>query len=333
MTEEKKAQKPTAPTNSSLLVAIIGLIIAIIALAAAIFLWIQPRESNELNNQIDSLKVQLQSKNQLLEDELQQQQKSLMATQTSVSNLAKASIDLKRQRTLSQIAYLIQLANLHLTVNHDTNAGLRLLNSANERLNSVDDSNLFTLKHALLNDITALKNVPKLNITDTVVQLDQLSQQINKLHPIPSKLKATETTTPITTNENLAWYKKLENALSGLKDLIVIRRINTPIQPLLTPDQLAMLKENCRLKLIQAQWAVMHHNETIYKNSLNQVSRWIQLYFHDQTSVDDVNNAIVSLQKLDVSPTIPSIDNSIAAVNELENGSNYNVKNNSGDTQ
>ncbi|CAA2929252.1 Putative uroporphyrinogen-III C-methyltransferase [Arsenophonus endosymbiont of Bemisia tabaci Q2] len=77
------------------------------------------------------------------------------------------------------------------------------------------------------------------------------------------------------------WKQNLSQSWKSFsKNFITIRRRDFHETPLLAPNQDIYLPANIRAQLLIAAQAIPPHQEQIYKQSLEQVSTWIRIYFN-----------------------------------------------------
>ncbi|MCB1827114.1 MAG: uroporphyrinogen-III C-methyltransferase, partial [Coxiellaceae bacterium] len=104
------------------------------------------------------------------------------------------------------------------------------------------------------------------------------------------------------------------NSLATLKHAVVIRRVDQPIQPLLTPLQHHYLIENIQLQLNLAAWAVINRNEKIYNRVLSQAEKQIAEQLKQSDATMALLSGIAALKTIDVAPQVPTVDGSLRAV-------------------
>lgn len=102
------------------------------------------------------------------------------------------------------------------------------------------------------------------------------------------------------------WDKIIHN-LSALKNLFVIRRIDEPITPLLHPQQVLLLKESVRFKLLQAQWALLYQQSGLYAQSLNTAAELLGEYDQNHPATSQIIKKLRSLAIIDIKPQIPPL--------------------------
>jgi uncharacterized protein HemX len=100
-----------------------------------------------------------------------------------------------------------------------------------------------------------------------------------------------------------------------LRQLVVVRRIDTPEPPLLPPAQAYFVRENLKLRLLNARLALLARDEAGYREDLRTAQAWIQRYFDAKAKNSQL--ALAQLKQLSaasVSFEPPSISDSLEAV-------------------
>lgn len=245
----------------------------------------------QLNNTLADLKTQLQQQ------------------ETALNQLQQIKAGDTRPWVFAEANYLMQLASYNLTFSRDIPAVIALLQTVDKRIASLNDSTLITIRQSLAKYITALQAVPSLDLAGLLSSLNALQEHVTQLptrRPIPSLEKAVANQ-PMAESP-FAWRRALTVSWETLQKLIIIRRTDQPVTPLLPQEQQAYLQQNLQLLLQQAQWAALHGQVDIYQNSLQQAKIAIQRYFAtDSAATQAVIRTLNDLQKINLRPALPSI--------------------------
>lgn len=247
------------------------------------------------------------------------QQHQIAAMQSALESLTLPAE--KRSRVLAQAEYLTRLANFSLSFERNVPVVVNLLKTADQQLSSLADPTLTSVRQSLANDIEALQAVPKVDLAGLIMRINAISQQINQLPIIPSQLKKPimpAITTPPPPES--FWKRGLEATGRALKNVVVVRHLEQPVEPLLPPELQTYLILNIQLKLSQAQWAALHQQPEIYQQSLQQAILWIRQYFvQNDNLTQNVLENLAELQKVNIKPPVPDISNSLNLLrHELE---------------
>lgn len=299
-TEKKEVTLKTRSRFINFLVFACFLLIILLGLFAA-YLWFNIRS---LERHVFHLRNQSISQQRIIE-----------STQTTLQNLTQPQE--KRARALSEAEYLVKLASLNLDFEGNIPLVINLLNTADQQLAALNDPTLLRVRQTLTNNISSLEAVPKLDVAGLILKINAISQQIPQLPIVPTQLTKpiSDQSASTVATQNSSWKRSIDAVGRALTNVVVVRHLDQPVQPLLPPQQQAYLILNIQLKLSQAQWAVLHQQPEIYQQSLQQANVWIKQYFLQKESItQSVMQQIADLQTVQVKPTLPSISDSLNAI-------------------
>ncbi|MDF1795513.1 MAG: uroporphyrinogen-III C-methyltransferase [Coxiellaceae bacterium] len=280
---------------------ILSVVLALLAIALSWVIWVRSQQQWSQSQQ--QLHSQLQT--------LNQQNATTFANMTSkVSQLTRRVNEAASQsgsmRALNQADYFVRMANLSLNFSHNPLTASRILQQADQQLVNADNPALNPVRQQILADIGKLTNQNHIDVTSTLLQLNQLIDQVIKLKVIPNGLPAKSTNKQEKMPSD--WRGGLNHAWKQLKSLVVIRHQDQNIVPLLTPERFNFLKENISLQLVEAQWAVLHQSNALYQQSLINAVNWLNKYDnHNQASVGPIIKQLEKLAKLNAKPNYPNL--------------------------
>ncbi len=266
------------------------------------YFWIKNNEQfKSYQSQASSLQTQL-LKNQVESKNLQQHISQLedfieqkFATNNNSILLANAN-------------QLIQLAQYNLVYFHDINNALSALTLANNQLNLIisPDIRLENLRQLLIHYLTRLKALPPIDSAAVLNQIETLKKQISQLPLLSAKNISSIPPTDTTHNASeKKWMYRLRDSLNSFRQLITIRRLNKPIEPLLPEIEQRYLQQNVHLLLQQTQWAFIHHEMAIYHTSLQEVQTTILNYFSTDSSLaKTVMQTVNQLKQIDLQASL-----------------------------
>jgi len=101
-----------------------------------------------------------------------------------------------------------------------------------------------------------------------------------------------------------------------LRQLVIVRRVDSPEPPLLAPTQAYFLRENLRLRLLSARLALHSRSQGAYQEDLRTAQQWLQKYFDQRARA--TQQAQAQLRQLQAATLgfepPPSISDSLEAV-------------------
>lgn len=140
------------------------------------------------------------------------------------------------------------------------------------------------LQHAMdefhqlaLNAPAPLPRVEAINtdIYEQLLAIDGLVEQMPLFawNAVPVVVSAAPSTPP-------SWWRQgLERSWDALKKIVIVQQVGATMPPMVTPDQKIFLLQNLHAQIQTAIWAVLHHRDDIYQNSLSRALGWVQRYF------------------------------------------------------
>lgn len=283
--------------------AMIGcVVLSLIAIALSAIVWVR---SNQMTSQAQAgISQQLQVQGQHIANQLAQTHSRLKTLALRVSENASLS---DSQRRLNAADYFVRLANLNLSFNQNPITATKLLKRADHQLQLANNPSLNTVRQALLSDISALRDQRHIDITATLLQLNQLINHVLDLKVIPNKLPQ-HTPTQDNSANTKGWRHGLNHAWQQIRSLVVIRHQDQGTEPLLSPKQFQAMKMNIAWQLMQAQWAVLHQSNTLYQQSLHNASKWLSQYQnHNQADVGAIVTQLKHLSSQNASPNYPKL--------------------------
>lgn len=197
----------------------------------------------------------------------------------------------------SEAEYLVNMAGRKLWLEKDPRTATDLLKSADETIAAMNNPALLPIRKALAKDIAATASIKTTDIDGSVLALDALIEQLDKLplNRTDAEADAPEDTT-ITGDLN-DWQSNLGKTWKALtQDFITIRHKTADAPALLAPEQQWYLVENIRHKLLQSQLALYRYDRAAYHQSLMMARKWIQTYFDTQDH--KTAEAIAEIDKL-----------------------------------
>ncbi len=326
-------------------------LIIIIVLAAA--LWRQQqlvdaigRESARRFNELDSFSRDAQARarqslsiSQANTDKLAVLESKMLESQSQQAALEQLYQDLSRgedEWTLIEVEQALSIAAQQLQLAGNVKNSIAALQVADARLARADRPQFTVVRRAIAQDLERLRGLPSVDVSGLVFKTDQLIGLLDKV-PLLASVQASDQTkkspveagvapsAPVEAGSQAAdpWWKRIfawwgplrDSFLSDSRDLIRIRTISTPDALLVSPEQGALLRENLKLRLLNARQALLARQEQAWQADLKIVSQGLSAYF--DTAAPATKNALTLLKQIedtDISIELPSLNDSLAAV-------------------
>jgi len=238
-----------------------------------------------LKKQVQTLLTEMDALKQQQTDASAQVATTLGSTNTLQENLADkvrvlnqalhAALQQRGYQTndwlLLKVRYYLELAQINAHWSDQTETTVALLQEADALLGTLHDQRLFVVRQAITKEISQLQAAPQLDMTKILSQLDAAQSMVLKLSIKQSFAPlAVNDTTPPPENTQSTWRNHLSDAMRLLEKMVVVQHHTDDVQPLLTSAYESVLRENIRLSLQEAQWAVLRFNDPMYHLLLTQ---------------------------------------------------------------
>ena len=304
MSESKNPQPLVTPVvikqSSGRAVAVVALALSVLALGAGGFLFVQGQnllknQELDFNQKIDKAALGESGNASMLQDALRKQNESQAVLDQIISNQKqnadkiaatnRAYQELLKGRAdwlVDETETMLNLASQQLLLTGNVPAAVTVLENIENRLSRFDHPELLPVKQAVANDLTALKNRPYLDTSAASLRLSRLEAAAAGLPlTVDGTLKpgraAPQAAAPAA---NLSWWENAwQKSLAALKGMVEVRRLNNNDAMLMAPDQAYFVRENLRLRLLDARTALLQHNSEVYLNDLNSAEAAVKQYF------------------------------------------------------
>jgi len=323
-----------APIRRKIAVGNVGLLLAALALALLVAHWFeargdrqairqelarrlaviedQNREARVIAGQAQESLRDVQVKVGVLEDKLAQSQNQQVALEALYQELSRSRDDW----SLAEIEQIVLIASQQLQLAGDVRAALIALQTADTRLQRLDKPQLIPLRKVIAKDIERLRALPYVDTVGISVKLDTLVDQVDSLplgmevRPMTERAAAA----PPAPDES-TWQRMLREALTDLKQMVRLRRLDKVEAPLLAPEQAYFARENLKLRLLSARIALLQRDQVAYRADIEAAREWLQRYFDSQSNA--VISVLGTLRELGDSPVnieVPEIAGTLEAV-------------------
>jgi uroporphyrin-III C-methyltransferase len=262
------------------------------------------RQAQEAGRETQAKLAQLEAK--LIESQNQQ-----VALEALYQELSRS----RDEWVLAEVEQILTIAAQQLQLAGSVQAALAALQTAEARLARSDRPQFLPLRKVLARDIDRLKGTPGVDMAGLALKLDQVIAQVDAL-PLAFDERAAAPVGPAAARADGGFWKRVGSEIWGeFKQLVRVRNIERPEPPLLAPSQAFFLRENLKLRLLNARLALLARDQVVFRRDLGLAAGWIQQYFDARSR--PVAATLASLKQLGasgISIDVPSIGESLAAV-------------------
>lgn len=263
---------------------------------------------------------------QSVEGKLSDQRELIATQQRQIDHNARELLEAgNRTRTdwlLAEAEYLLRVGNQRLLIEKDIRGALAALESADEVLRESDDIGVYPVRQQLAREILSLRSIQGVDRTGLYLQLEAAIASIHELtdqaliHDQAPGFRMTEDPYAQTDGRNM-FVRGWNRFLDTLKQVVVVRRLDEPVKPLLSPDQSAWARLNLQLMLEEAEMAVLRGNQPLYERALskaiNTINDW---YDGTNPAIRGLSDSLNELVGHDVDPQLPDISQSLGLLKE-----------------
>jgi uroporphyrin-3 C-methyltransferase len=195
---------------------------------------------------------------------------------------------------------------------------LAALKSAEQRVARAAQPRLGLLQRALARDIDRVKSAAVSDTPTMLVKLDELVRLLDDL-PLANAVKQPKAVDKPPQSATIPWLgqwqRVVELVLLQIKDLVRVGRITDPEAVLLTPEQSFFVRENVKLKLLNARLGLLARQFDAARADLALVQSSLTRYFDGQSRrTQGAVQLLAQLQQQMQAVQLPRIDDTLAVL-------------------
>jgi uroporphyrin-3 C-methyltransferase len=288
----------------------------------------------QIQTQFSELRDQVQQRvtGSQLDNRLASTQQNLGKTQGRVSRLEQGQQNLLKSTEklydlygrdgnswkLSEVEYLMSIAQHKLVLEHDFEGAAKTLDAASTLIAELADPGLLPVRVEISEEIAQLKTRARPDLVGMTLLLSRLARQISELKPgYQSKQVIPEEATnkePPSADPNLPLDQKLKNFVTSLVTIKTSKPEIKKREQTAIIDVTQKLEDNLKL----TRWAVLERNAFQFRQLMEQnVDLFEEYYDLDHAANADFYDALLGLQKSSLKPDLPDITGSLRLLREI----------------
>lgn len=328
---------------------ILAALIAIGALAASVLLWqrlssIQEqlaRQSADSGAQAIEARTMARQAQETAQDAatrlgvVEARVAEVALQRTQLEDLMQSLSRTRDENLVVDIESALRLAQQQTELTGSVEPMLAALRSADQRIGRAAQPRLAPVQRAITRDIDRVKGASTLDTPGLLSRLDELVRQVDDLPlqnavarvsdartlaPVRVGIGTAESAPGAQADADASWWRRsLRNAWAAVRDeargLVRVSRIGHPEAVLLAPEQSFFLRENLKLKLLNARLGVLARQPDSARADVAAAAAALERYF--DTSSRRVQNASALLQQAREqlkSAELPRLDDTLAAL-------------------
>ena len=332
--------------------AVLALALAIVAFAALAIAWSTQKRVHSLERELVQRQQTSQAEStaahtlaRAAEDAARDAaaKVALLEARVSENSLQRTQLEeliqsLSRSRdetVLSDVEAAIRVAVQQSAITGSAEPLVATLKQAEERLARYDQPRLERVRRAVTRDLERVKAVALSDISTLVIRLDEAVRQVDEL-PLLAAAEPRRAAPPRTSARSMPapaasaaaaseprWSDPITQAWSGFADraweevrgLVRVTRIENPEAVLAAPEQSFYLRENLKLRLLNARLAVLSRQFDIAQADLRDVQAALDRFFDRNSrrvvAASELVRQVAAQARL---VTVPRPDETLAAL-------------------
>jgi uroporphyrin-3 C-methyltransferase/uroporphyrinogen III methyltransferase/synthase len=296
-------------------------------------------ETAQLVRETQEAAKELQVKVGVLESRQSESQSQQAALEQMYQDISKN----RDEWALSEIEQVLSTASQQLQLAGNVTGALIALQNADRSLSRSDKPQFITIRRAIARDIDKLKALPQVDQAGIALRLDNVIGMIDNLplladekpaEPIapprvipqartgkavkgaPSAQAAAAPAEPSLGQRMVATWRNWSHEMwDDMRQLIRVRTVDTPDALMLSPSEAYFVRENLKLRLLNARLALLSRNEGTFRDDLGSAQQMLSRYFDTKArSTLSVQGLLRQVQANNVTIEVPDLSESLNAV-------------------
>mgnify|MGYP006315113957 CR=1 FL=1 len=275
----------------------------------------------------------LQAKVGVLENRQVEAQSQQLALEQLYQDLSKS----RDEWALSEVEQVLSTASQQLQLAGNVQGALIALANADRSLSRSDKPQFITIRRAIARDTEKLRALPSLDLAGVALRLDNVIAQVDTLpmladeKPVlPSRAeqpqravaaKGAKGAAPpeqpmgLVERARTTWRNWSDEMWTEVRQLIRVRSVDEPAALMVSPSQAYFLRENLKLRLLNARLALLSRNEAAFRSDLEAAQEALLKYFDTRVrSTQTAQAQLRQVQANNLAIEMPTLSDSLNAV-------------------
>ena len=262
----------------------------------------------------------LQAKVGVLDAKLAETQSQAVALEAMYQELSST----RDERVLAEVEQAVAIAMQQLQFAGNVEAALSALQGADARLARSVQPQFLPARKLIARDIERLKATPGADITGLSLKIESVVAAVDSLPLAYAQRPIAEAVKPATPSKPASadyWRELGADLWREFRQMVRLERIDQADPALLAPHQSFFLRENLKLRLLNARLALLGHDQWTFRNELKQAQYWVDRYFDGrEKSVQTVQGSLKQLASTEINIELPNLNESLSAIKNFTLG-------------
>ncbi len=276
------------------------------------------KEGRGLARQMQESQAGQLAKISVLEARLAETQSQAVALEAMYQELSSS----RDERLLAEVEQAVVIAMQQLQYSGNVEAALIALQGAEARLARSVQPQFLPARKLIARDIERLKGIPGANISGLSLKIESVVAAADGLplayeqRPRPVPGAPARAASPATGD---FWRELAADMWREMRQLVRIERIDHGDPALLAPQQSYFLRENLKLRLLNARLALLQRDGRVFREEIRQAREQLDRYFDSRAKpVQAAQATLTTLATTDVSFDLPGLAETLAALRNLK---------------
>lgn len=226
------------------------------------------------------------------------------------------------ERIAAEVEEAVNAAIQQLRLGAHIDGALLALQTAESRLAATNGPAFDPLRRALAQDIDALKALPVADLAGAAAKLDAVAAAVDAM-PLAYVAEVREGSARA--DEDLLdpgfWRALGAEVWRELRQLVRVERLDRPAPGLLAPEQAFFLRENVKLRLVNARLGLLQRDTEAFRSDIAQAREWLSRYFDgNHRSVATALKNLDHVSSMNLRLELPTLEASRTALLTLKAG-------------
>lgn len=276
------------------------------------------KEGRALARQSQEALAALQAKVGVLEAKLAETQSQAVALEAMYQELSST----RDERVLAEVEQAVAIAMQQLQFAGNVEAALIALQGADARLARSVQPQFLPARKLIARDIERLKATPGANISGLSLKIESVVAAVDSL-PLAYEQRPTAVAVkPVSPSKPASadyWRELGADLWREFRQLVRLERIDQADPALLSPNQSFFLRENLKLRLLNARLALLQRDGKTFREEIRQAREQLDRYFDGHAKpVQAAQGTLRTLATTDVSFDLPGLAETLTALRNLK---------------
>jgi uroporphyrin-3 C-methyltransferase len=237
---------------------------------------------------------------------------------TQLEDLMQTLSRTRDENLVIDIEAALRLAQQQTQLTGSAEPLLGALRTAEQRLARAGQPRLARLRAAIVRDIERIKAASVTDVPGVLARLDDLVRQVDDLpvaNAVPARPSGETARKPVPAGHAEWWHIWRDAVIDEARALVRVSRVDQPEAALLAPEQAFFLRENMKLKLLNARLSLLARQNEVARADVAAAAAALHKYF--DPSSRRTQAAATQLQQVQAqvrTAELPRVDETLAAL-------------------